>query len=326
MLTFSFYLSGLAVLNIIRQMAFGTRFSEEDPEFKKNLQYINTIASSFDIVGNAMDCFPFLKLFPFGKIKSLKDAMKTRDEIMSEQLKRHQENGLKLHDFTTFLLNSNDTGKSGENALSDTQLKLLMFDLFGAGVDTTIVALLWAIIYLIRWPECQRKIQTEIDELKPECTEVTIADKKDFHYTQAAVCETLRMCSLFPISPRKATRNTTLEGYDVPKGTDVCFNLWGINHDERHWKYPEVFMPERFLRSDGKLKTLRHLSFAPFSIGRRRCPGENIARNEIFLILCTLMQHFDIKPASELPSLDSVPTVSVKPKPFQCIFLARKKN
>ena len=38
--------------------------------------------------------------------------------------------------------------------------------------------------------------------------------------------------------------------------------------------------PERFLSPDGKLQ--QDEQFVPFSIGRRKCPGESLAKIELF--------------------------------------------
>ena len=48
-----------------------------------------------------------------------------------------------------------------------------------------------------------------------------------------------------------------------------------------HWgQDKEMFRPERFLDDNGEIIQDEHL--IPFSIGKRRCPGEALARIELF--------------------------------------------
>jgi len=54
-------------------------------------------------------------------------------------------------------------------------------------------------------------------------------------------------------------------GYTIPEGTVLLANLYGVHHDPRYWEKPMEFLPERFLHSDGTLKTSD--AFIPFSVG-----------------------------------------------------------
>ena len=51
---------------------------------------------------------------------------------------------------------------------------------------------------------------------------------------------------------------------------------------------PKHFNPGRFLAEDGKLKRVEE--FAPFSVGRRICMGETLAKNSLFLFFVRVLQ------------------------------------
>ncbi len=77
-----------------------------------------------------------------------------------------------------------------------------------------------------------------------------------------------------------ATKDMTISGYNVPKGTFVAVHLAKLHQDEREWPEPEKFQPERFLDSDGKFVGWSKLNgFLPFSIGRRECAGQSLAKS-----------------------------------------------
>lgn len=94
----------------------------------------------------------------------------------------------------------------------------------------------------------------------------------------------------------RASEDTTIGGYNIPKGTNVLVNFWAIHHDPKHWPNPEKFDPTRFLSEDGT-KLVKKDSFLPFSHGKRSCPGEALAQVELFLYITNILQKFRIEPS-----------------------------
>ena len=93
-------------------------------------------------------------------------------------------------------------------------------------------------------------------------------------------------------------------------------NLWEVHHDPDTWTDPNVFRPERFLNSDTEFVNTDQV--IPFSVGARRCPGETLAKAEIFLFLTNLIQNFDFStPDGEpTPKLDYQFGFTLLPRPF----------
>ena len=123
------------------------------------------------------------------------------------------------------------------------------------------------------------------------------------------ILEVLRKSSIAPIGVfHEAVADTKFHGYDIPKGTWVASNVYGVHHSPEYWEYPEEFKPENFLSADGK-SVKRSEALLAFSVGKRACLGENLARDELFLFLANLYQRFETKLAEE--SLN----VGIEPKP-----------
>ena len=79
-------------------------------------------------------------------------------------------------------------------------------------------------------------------------------------------------------------------------GTAVMINLWSIHHDERQFKDPMLFKPERFLDDNGDLLSASKIkNFLAFSIGPRKCIGQQVANAELFLFLANLLDHFEVQ-------------------------------
>ncbi len=81
--------------------------------------------------------------------------------------------------------------------------------------------------------------------------------------------------------------------------------LAAVNYDPNVFPNPEKFEPERFMVSSGTVDTDLAQLIMAFSVGKRRCAGENLARQELFLLLAHLFQKFSITPDPTEP-IDSV--------------------
>ena len=75
----------------------------------------------------------------------------------------------------------------------------------------------------------------------------------------------------------------------------VLGNTWAVNMDPKNWNDPHKFMPERFLDENGELKP-RPAYFMPFSMGKRKCIGEVLAKNQLFLATAMIFQRFRFTP------------------------------
>merc|ERR1712156_767483 len=64
-------------------------------------------------------------------------------------------------------------------------LKVTLFDLFLAGSETTSTTLTWSFLYMVRYPEIQRKVQKELDEVVGMARMPSMKDKPDLPYTEA---------------------------------------------------------------------------------------------------------------------------------------------
>jgi cytochrome P450 len=162
-----------------------------------------------------------------------------------------------------------------------------MSDMFEAAAATTSSALTWFILYMVLHKNVQEKILAELDIGVGKDRMPGLDDAKNMSYLQAALCEVLRIASVVPFIGTNAICDTTIVGYHIPKGTLVASNLTRVHHDEREWPEPDVFKPEWFLDSEGEFVGWTKLhGFMPFSVGRRECTGQSLAR--IMMIRCVL--------------------------------------
>ncbi|KAK8754113.1 hypothetical protein OTU49_011187, partial [Cherax quadricarinatus] len=110
---------------------------------------------------------------------------------------------------------------------------------------------------------------------------------------------------------------TTLGGYRIPKRTWVIGNIRGIHWDKQMWVDPEIFRPERFLSDSGQ-QLLHTKNMVAFSLGRRNCLGESLARIEAFLFLTGFLQRYivSVPPGQEVPHTRYVLGITLNPLEF----------
>ena len=116
-----------------------------------------------------------------------------------------------------------------------------------------------------------------------------------------------------------------LGGYNIPKGTQVTANTWSLHHDPTFWNDPFTFSVDRHLDEAGNFIPPVGGTFLPFGAGPRVCLGEVLARSELFLFLCRLLQQFKFEnpPGSELPSLEGDSAIVLHPRPYMVRVMKR---
>ncbi|XP_074120711.1 cytochrome P450 2J2-like [Sminthopsis crassicaudata] len=314
-----------AVSNIICSVTFGHRFEYHDSQFRELLKTVDYVmkllvrweCQLFNIIPSVMKFLP-------GPHQKLFRESKKLESFVEDVIKQHKENlnPEEPQDFIDAYLKelSKDDIHSSFN---EKNLVYCTMDLFFAGTETTSTTLRWALLYMALYPEIQGKIQAEIDRVIGQSRQPTIADKENLPYTNAAVHEVQRMGDIIPFNaPRMAVVDTTVAGYHVPKGAMMMTNLTALNRDPEEWATPDTFNPEHFLEN-GQFK--KKESFIPFSIGKRACLGEQLARAELFLFFTSLLQKFTFKaPPNTQLSLDFEISMAVSPLPYQICAIPRE--
>jgi len=145
-------------------------------------------------------------------------------------------------------------------------------------------------------------------------------------YTEAFLMEVLRHSSLAPIGVfHTALFDAKIRDFKIPKNSWVIANLYGVHYDKEIWGDPENFRPERFITSSGKVMQ-KPEALIPFSVGKRQCLGESLARDTLFLFATSIFQKFDVFPDPNNPKTDGLgcgPGFLRIPSPFTVIMKER---
>ena len=193
--------------------------------------------------------------------------------------------------------------RSKGQTVHDDYIKQFISTVTLGGSDTTSTFLCRMLCILAHYPEIQDNIYQEVMEAtrdgKPKIKHLDACP-----YTTACIMEILRNTKIgFVEAPHMAVRDSTLGGYDIPKGTVILLNTWATHHDAAFWSEPYRYKPERFLDEAGQLLSAEHPArrrALPFSTGALMCPGRVFAKTRMFLGVAAVLQEFTIKPENEV--------------------------
>ncbi|KAH8368377.1 hypothetical protein KR084_010672 [Drosophila pseudotakahashii] len=173
----------------------------------------------------------------------------------------------------------------------DDQMRHLLADLFGAGVDTSLATLRWFLLYLAREQRCQRRLHELLLPLGPR---PTLEELEPLTYLRACISETLRIRSVVPLGiPHGSKEDFTMGDYHIKRGSMIVSLQWAIHMDPVAFPEPEEFRPERFLTPEGAYAAPPQ--FIPFSAGNRMCPGDEMARMMLTLFAGRILRHFHLE-------------------------------
>ncbi|KAI3417097.1 hypothetical protein GPALN_015602 [Globodera pallida] len=301
----------VAVGSIINNLMFGYRFEvDKEREFwdiKHSLdEHFRSLGSPITMI---WFCYPHLLggVPPFSAHQRELDKCGDWEappndfvEAFLKEMKRKNERNENGHYFDLF------------------QCTNMCFDLWIAGQETTATALAWGVAQLLNNQKCLDKLYAELDTVIGTDRLVSVADRPNLPYTNAVINETLRIANIVPNNVLHAlTREVTVDGFKLPKGTAIVPQVSAVLFDDTVFSEPRRFKPERFLENSGKCLT-RCDELIPFSIGKRQCLGESLARMELFLFIANIFNQYKVSPGQIVPSLQRNNGAVVHCSPFTC--------
>ena len=251
-----------------------------------------------------LNCLPFLKFIPGDplQLRILQSEFQTTEELIKEHvvepaLKTPQKEAI------TFVEMYLEKIKEQENVADEAvftfdQMNIVLNDIVGGGSETILTTIRWAILYLVNFPDIQKRLQQHIDEVIPVEKMPCLDDKAKLPYVEAFIAEVQRCANVVPLGVPRAEIDgidTYLKGYLIPKDAAIMFDFDSIFMDDEIFKRPEVFNPDRFINESGTFETSKE--FIPFSAGRRNCIGMQLAKRELFLYMANLIKTFTFLPA-----------------------------
>nr|XP_006131369.1 cytochrome P450 1B1 [Pelodiscus sinensis]XP_014433125.1 cytochrome P450 1B1 [Pelodiscus sinensis] len=309
----------VAVANVMSALCFGRRYRHGDAEFLRlvgrNEQFGRTVGA-----GSLVDVLPWLQRFP-NPVRAAYRAFRqlNRDFYGFVRGKFLQHRGsLRPGAAPRDMMDAFIRLQQQQPRLPLEHVPATVTDIFGASQDTLSTALQWLLIFLIRYPKVQVKMQEEVDRVVGRDRLPCAEDQPHLSYVVAFLYESMRFSSFVPVTiPHATTVDTSIMGYFIPKDTVVFINQWSVNHDPAKWSNPEDFEPTRFLDENGLINKDLTSNVMIFSLGKRRCIGEELSKMQLFLFTSILVHQCNfIANPNEDSKMDFTYGLTIKPKPF----------
>lgn len=231
--------------------------------------------------------FPLPLTLPLPSHRRFIAAKRRIDELVYELIRERRASPSERPDVLTKLLSS-------DKNLSEKQVRDEAVTLLIAGFETSSTMIAWTLHLLGLHAEHRQRLALMA---RNEAADGSAAVEA---LTRATLKESLRLFPPSPIISRQNKRPVELAGETLPIGTNFVMSQYIAHRDARFWTEPERFLPERFL---DEAREPPPYSYFPFSLGPRRCIGEELALSEGVIILKTLFKRFEveIEPVERLP-------------------------
>ncbi|KAK2730739.1 cytochrome p450 [Colletotrichum kahawae] len=189
--------------------------------------------------------------------------------------------------------------QSGEEGPPKGGLKTLLL----GGHGTTTDAFTYTVMLLGLHPEAMRRMREEHDAVFPAglhesaaMLRTNPAKTNELEYTTAVIKETMRF---YPVgfSTRIAPPELKFldcDGRRLPiEGFMLALCQFASHFDPAYFTDPKAFRPERFLGAEGA--ALHRFAWRPFERGPRACMGQDLAMDELRVLLLLTARWFDFE-------------------------------
>ncbi|KAG2071611.1 cytochrome P450 [Suillus decipiens] len=292
-------------VSVILRVTYGksVHTANTDPEAVGIRRVMERFLSTIRPGAYLVDRVPLLRYLP-GYGKHLHEWHHEELELFRHQLSRVKsevDQNIANPSFAKTLLENTE-----EHRLSTDEMSYLAGILFEAGSHTTAVGITNMIMAAACHPLAQAKVHEELDMIIGFDRAPTFQDPNSLPQLHAFLLEALRWRPIIPIGlPHRATKDIFWQGYCIPEDATVYGSHWTLSRDPIAFPDPEIFNPQRWLDSEGRIKEKMNLKFITYGFGRRVCPGLHLADNSLYITLALLLWSFRIAQRPDAPIINT---------------------
>ncbi|MCJ1383955.1 hypothetical protein MMC17_007069 [Xylographa soralifera] len=271
----------MIAFDVLGEMAFGNSFhciKNEEPHFWQQM----TVKHLFFItVVDNLRRYPLVRRLGQAILPSLTVSVRDKHTGYSrEQVARYKliyfkpsvanltsrmANTSSRKDILTHVISKVQTGEISQEELTAHSSTLVL-----AGGETVGTFMSAVTFYLCKYSGTLRKLQKEVRDRYQNYEQIDATSAMHLPYLQAVINEGLR---IFPPASQGFPRyspGAMVDGYYIPKGTELYTSAWSVTHDSANFHHPNDFIPERWI--DPNCTDVKEAS-QPFSLGPRGCIG-----------------------------------------------------
>lgn len=315
------------IVSFILRITYGYEVEEDGDAL---VELVNRAMAGFSKVAVPgaflVDQLPFLRFFPecipgMAFRSKARQWAKDLDDMVNvpyQFTKRQMAIGIENTSFVSALLQN--------KSVTEHDLKWTASAIYGAAGETTIATIRVFLLSMVLFPGAQEKAHAELDDVLRGQRLPAHQDRDKLPYVNALCKEVMRFHPAVPLSiPHRTAQDDVYNDYLIPKDSIILPNIRKMTRDPAIYEDPEAFNPSRFLPGLGRVPERDPRSII-FGFGRRKCPGQYLADEMIFIICATILSVFDISQAdtfSPKPVLEPLNGTISHPAPFKCSITPR---
>ncbi|KAJ8949877.1 hypothetical protein NQ318_010511 [Aromia moschata] len=116
------------------------------------------------------------------------------------------------------------------------------------------------------------RVYQEVVETVGKTNAIGPNDLPNLKYTEMAISESLRILPSIPFIARAVSEDMDMGTRIIPSDTDIVISIFDIHRNEKYWKDPLKYDPDRFLPEE--MANRDPYTFLPFSAGPKNCIGK----------------------------------------------------
>jgi len=269
-----------------------------------------------DSLTTIMNSFPRM-LFPYSEYLDnlplphnirFRKALKNLDEIVYSIIDEKKSSRSESYDLVSLLLEAKD--EEGKSFFTDKQIRDEVITFFIAGQETTANALSWTWYLIANNTKVEERMKAELSEVLND-RRPDYEDIERLVFLNNVVKESLRIYPPAWAVVRKSIDHYDIAGYKIPPGSDIYMSQFVVQRDERFFKDPMNFNPDRW--SGLNSRNLPRFAYFPFGGGTRRCIGEPFALMEAVLILAVICRLWRMSPFDS-SEIRPKPLITIRPE------------
>ncbi|KZT01834.1 cytochrome P450 [Laetiporus sulphureus 93-53] len=325
---------------LILETAYGHGLrSRKDKALHDMIEVVEGTTATGVIAATLVDLIPPLKYIPTWmpgagfkrKALRLKTLLRKVTNEPFQKVKRELAVGTSRQCFVASLLH--DPGRSQWPEDYEEDIKGAASVLYAAGIDTSAIALSTFLLAMVMHPEVYRKAQDEIDKVVGNQRLPELEDRASLPFLECVLKEVYRWNPPLPLGiTHRLMADDEYRGFDLPGGSMVISNIWGMMRDEDLYPEPDTFNPQRFADMDSKTADLTDPRKAVFGFGRRICPGRHFADANAWMAIANIVATLNIRRARGADGKEIIPVacfapgIASYPAEFKCDIRPRSEK
>lgn len=244
---------------------------------------------------------PLLRILLLPWTRSSRHSVKQVDALIYRAIEQVHKSSRDSCCIASQMINANKKEEQ-EQLMDENELRDVLFENMTISIDPAAITLVRSFGHIAYYPEVRKRLEQEVDDVLGD-RPIRVEDYDNLPYTRAIFQETLRLGPPAYVVNRTTREDYVLDGYLIPRKTNILCVLGGAHRDPRYWDNPDAFRPERWLE-DPQPERPCH-AYMPFGHETRVCTAKEFAMRAGVYLLANTAQRLRLDFVSGSPFEDT---------------------